>query len=333
MVLRTVSPSSVGRYLGFAIGDGIGEEEWDGQDEEAARGLEAVAQVLLDAERSEVKQNQASPKQSSYNHRDSTASEARHEDDVKVGSAPSPDKVQARTETTRRALDEHHVDQDGSIRVESDMPHFYGSISNKIGEAAVCWLSRWALDLLQVELASPDTYKSADSWKIFAYGGIPARFIRALLSSDSFFVRSEMERYRVARAILDLRRAGFEAGLSGNTLQAEHDTGDLGFGASTLLEDVVKEEDEEDADSRHEVELWDAWDEEESEMMRIFAEGVYYSHMVGHGTPQRADAVFRGSFRNCQGYRSADTSPLRALARASSGTLGGCRSQGSYCCA
>ena len=300
MILRTVSPSSVGRYLGFAIGDGIGEEEWEGQDDEAARGLENVAQKFPDrqssdqaarASRQGPHSTQSSPRKSSYNHRDSTASDGKHEDDVKVGSAPSHDKVQSHSEPTnsRRMQDEHdhNIDPDENIRVDqSHMPHFYGSISNKIGEAAVCWLSRWALDLLHVELAvpkiAPQGAAVVESWKVFGYGGIPARFIRALLSSDSFFVRSEMERYRVARAILDLRRSGFETELNGDATQEDRDLGDIGTGTtSTLLDDVVREEDEDDSASQHETEIWDAWEEEEQEMMRIFAEGVYYSHMVG----------------------------------------------------
>ena len=299
MVLRTVSPCSVGRYLGFAIGDGIGEEEWDGQDDEAAYGLEHVAQVLperLDSSTVPRKSNRhshsnTSPRKTSFTHRDSTASDGKHEDDVKVGSAPSQEKLHraagsARPSAQNASAEGAHdadasIDADETLRLDQSlMPHFDGSISSKIGEAAVCWLSRWALDLLHVELAISVNHveKSEESWRIFAYGGIPSRFIRALLSSDSFFVRSEMERYRVARAILDLRRSGFEADMNGPDQPSDRDAGDVG--QSTLLDKVVKEEDEDDSASQREAEMWEAGDEEEGEMMRIFAQGVYYSHMV-----------------------------------------------------
>lgn len=46
MVLRTVGPQTIGRYLGFAIGDGVGEEEWDGQHHEGARDLEGIGRPI-----------------------------------------------------------------------------------------------------------------------------------------------------------------------------------------------------------------------------------------------------------------------------------------------
>lgn len=49
---------------------------------------------------------------------------------------------------------------------------------------------------------SPSTFPP-----IFSLGGLPATWIRAVVSSDAFFVKNEMQRYSVAKRVYDLRRA------------------------------------------------------------------------------------------------------------------------------
>lgn len=124
----------------------------------------------------------------------------------------------------------------------------YGSISDKIGEAAACWLARWGPDIFVHEerkanygrstlkdmnsflpvrrraqtIPSDSTTSSSggvlnnpSDWSteaaipvIWARGGLNAKWIRALVSSDSLFIRGERERYEFARSVVELRRQG-----------------------------------------------------------------------------------------------------------------------------
>lgn len=368
MVLRTVGPATVGRYLGFALGAGCGEEEWDGQRAVAARGMEEVGRALprslrgkrQDEEREEDFDNPDStfpppslPASSTdehddymptTGHRDSTAStDSRPEDDVKVGSLPSTSSIpppspsagavisptavhrtisnastirapssglgMARADQTSSAMSspscEHrslphslshpssatatamgtapairHSPRSGApgLQPQTDeasetsidiasMPHFYGFASNKIGEACACWLARWSSDLLaseQLSEQSPESSASGPEYRIFRHRGIPATFLRGLLSSDSFWVEGgEMGRYRLARDILDLRRKGWEAEMD------EYE--------------AARHVDEEEDDVREED--WAEWEEDEVELARVFAEGIYYAHMVCQLSP------------------------------------------------
>lgn len=117
----------------------------------------------------------------------------------------------------------------------------YGAVSDKIGEAATCWLARWGQDmLLHEEKASramdlplsptpfptlpsfsrrrADTLPSRPSTDesspvtphriplIWGRGGLTSSWIRELVSSDALFVKGERERYDLARTVVELRR-------------------------------------------------------------------------------------------------------------------------------
>ena len=115
----------------------------------------------------------------------------------------------------------------------------YGAVSDKIGEAAVCWICRWGVDILPYEelaVSSSDSldtspaspvpgpsnlgHKHTTSYdsrlsaavsagdvpRLWRRGGLTARWIRAILSSNSFFVKDEKQRYEVSRSIVELRR-------------------------------------------------------------------------------------------------------------------------------
>ena len=114
----------------------------------------------------------------------------------------------------------------------------------------MCYLTRWAVDILAYEKSVP----SSPIIKIFAIGGLPARLLRALLSADSLFVHSEMDRYRMTREVLDLRRVGWEG-----------ENGDIGESSFISRESGEMEE--------------SGWEDEE-EIAKVFAEGIYYTHMV-----------------------------------------------------
>jgi hypothetical protein len=142
-------------------------------------------------------------------------------------------------------LDSHLEEED-----EEGLPHFYGFASDKIGEACCCFLTRWGREILYQEIKLDE---EEPPWRVFARGGIHAKFVRALLSSDSLFVNNEMDRYRAARKVLDLRRRGKE------------DEGDLGMSHMSIGDDG--EDDESD------------WEDEE-ELEKVFTDGIYYTHMV-----------------------------------------------------
>lgn len=143
----------------------------------------------------------------------------------------------------------------------------YGAVSDKIGEACVCWLARWGADLLVYEQQAAGLGKqpvqftpvttppraiyrrsTVSGWRtpssdvlcspsaqlplIWRRGGLTAAWVRALVSSDLLFVKGERERYDLAKAVVELRRN------------------------EGILE------------------------EEEVEWAKMFAEGIYYANMV-----------------------------------------------------
>ena len=106
---------------------------------------------------------------------------------------------------------------------ESNSPAYeptshYGTISNKIGEAAACWLARWGHDILKLEEKKREDadlalqYGLDDSSSdysipvIWARGGLNPGWVNALISSDALFVRGERERYDFAKSVVELRR-------------------------------------------------------------------------------------------------------------------------------
>jgi hypothetical protein len=194
-VLSSIGPSTVVRYLDFACGKGIGPADSD--EPEAAVGLESLAQPVPD-----------SASQSSTSIRSPTP----------TLSNSSGDGTDA---DTFEKLDFHSED-----RVERIFD--YGNVSNKVGEAAACWLARWCADLLAAETQAagmptgqlavrPRRHTDAvgdrpaarpvKAHKIWADGGLPTKWVCAVLASDSLFVRGEKERYALAKRIFDLRRS------------------------------------------------------------------------------------------------------------------------------
>jgi hypothetical protein len=148
----------------------------------------------------------------------------------------------------------------------------YGAVSDKIGEACVCWLARWGADVLVYEQQAADLGKqpvqftpvatlpraiyrrsTVSGWRtpssdvcspstqlplIWRRGGLTAAWVRALVSSDLLFVKGERERYDLAKAVVELRRN------------------------EGILE------------------------EEEVEWAKMFVEGIYYANMVRLLVPQ-----------------------------------------------
>ncbi|KAF9652044.1 hypothetical protein BDM02DRAFT_3184031 [Thelephora ganbajun] len=199
-ILTTVGPTTVIRYLNFAIGKGIGPEEENAP--EAAVGLEHLAEI-------------AKP---------DTADVASISS--RLSCLPMDDDETRKEDPAEAAYDEDCDEE------STDERHFiYGGVSDKVGEAAACWLTRWGYDMLTYEeeessspviiSASPlkkhscsafSSVMSAQTFQsiplIWRRGGLDPRWVRAILSSDLLFVRGERERYEMAKAVLELRRKG-----------------------------------------------------------------------------------------------------------------------------
>ncbi|OAX43645.1 hypothetical protein K503DRAFT_680670 [Rhizopogon vinicolor AM-OR11-026] len=220
-IMSTMGPYTAVPYLNFAIGKAI-EAPADNKSE-AAVGLEHIAELVA-------------PKSRASSTSRSRLSSTKHEsaDDLS-------DKLQD--------LDVHKEDpSESDTESETDHgpvlePHFhYGTLSDKIGEAAVCWLARWGADMLvHEEKASrcravpvtpvpipaqtllprkrADTMPSKSSPSsepispepqvipvIWAKGGLNSKWVRALVGSDLLFVKGEKERYDLACTVVELRR-------------------------------------------------------------------------------------------------------------------------------
>ncbi|KAG9314709.1 hypothetical protein JVU11DRAFT_5518 [Chiua virens] len=206
-ILNTVGPYTVVQYLRFATGSTF--DFPTEHDPEAAVGLEHIAEIL-----------KPSPSPLPSDSHDVLADKL-HDLDVKKEDPAESDCNSEHSERSRFS------------------PSFnYGALSDKIGEAAVCWLARWGPDMLPHEEKasrsrdlplSPvptqpaisrrraDTLPSRPSIDespvtlhrvplIWARGGLTSSSIRELVSSDAFFVKGERERYDLACTVIELRR-------------------------------------------------------------------------------------------------------------------------------
>ncbi|KAH7930602.1 hypothetical protein BV22DRAFT_1124870 [Leucogyrophana mollusca] len=219
-ILNTVGPYSVVQYLNFAIGRPIGSPTED--EPEAAVGLEGIAEIVK-PERGTVRQPSSQPKTVEHEYED--LGDKLHELDVQ-----KEDPADSESESDKG---DH----------PTNVPFFYyGAVSNKIGEAAACWLARWGADMLVHEeklsrgrevtpssatASTQQARRRADTMPsnssppantsntpsphvvpvIWARGGLNSRWIREVISSDAFFIKGERERYDLACAVVELRRS------------------------------------------------------------------------------------------------------------------------------
>lgn len=299
-IVRTVGPHTVIRYLNFAIGHGIGPVHDPGTDNEgidheseAATGLDEVAELINDDEASSsyesiesievpadlLRKREEGASASAY--RPGTRQRAASKHSRIGGEAPDSDTDSEHDAGVDRDAAEKGPEAREKTETRRPEPHYYyGALSDKVGEAAACWLSRWAIDMLRYEeqaekdatsrdvIWSPAPYdaqcanerpgsappdmagprfggkrKSSSGITVVApviwrWGGLSARWVRGLLSSDALFVRGEKERYEMGRSVVEMRRAAIR-------------TGDSGLS-----------------------------EEEEAEFEKLFSGGVYYANMV-----------------------------------------------------
>jgi hypothetical protein len=208
-ILSSIGPYTVIQYLNFALGKpirGAGPGEPD-----AAVGLEDVAQDVT----RELLHNIPE-----INREDLSVSHSLSESDLdikKVDPSDTSSHSDRHSEYSRAYMGDH---------THEELSFVYGAVSDKIGEAAVCWLARWGPDMLQLEMRREDECAGGEAMAgsssshltshynvsectipvIWARGGLDARWVRALVSADVLFVKGERERYEFAKLIVELRR-------------------------------------------------------------------------------------------------------------------------------
>jgi len=180
--MSSVGPYTVLRYLRFASGLGIGEPEPGELD--YGTGLRHVGKLPGTTEFDD-----------SMSIISRAASTFEEEDD---GEMSHKETIHSST---------------ASINEDDGAVYNYGRISDKVGEACACFLARWGQEIFATEEAAMEHGGSLDQTllpqapRIWARGGLTASWVRALLSSDDFFVANERERYNFARRVVELRRS------------------------------------------------------------------------------------------------------------------------------
>ena len=271
-VTSTIGPFTVMDYLRFAYGEGIGPP-LEG-DLDPLVGLDHVAQLVKTEPASCTPQSIGSGAQArdedveffSQNLEALSVGDQIHgsHDGAIHGIGLSVEKEDPAEQSSEPGSPSSPIGETGS-----NLSFSYGAVSDKIGEACVCWLARWGADVMVYEqqaaglekqpleapfapIATPPRaiYRrsTVSGWRtpssdvtsppfaqiplIWRRGGLTASWVRALVSSDLLFVKGERERYDLAKAVVELRR-----------------------------NDGILEE-------------------EEVEWANMFAEGIYYANMV-----------------------------------------------------
>ncbi|KAF8807640.1 hypothetical protein BYT27DRAFT_6580338 [Phlegmacium glaucopus] len=211
LILKTIGPSTVLQYLNFACGKPVLRTYPADDYTQAAVGLEHLAEMLDDFEALHI-------------------STAHHQTFKATESLISKDEGSAISLSTLNTSRSAELSDGGFGDFGEDGPSYcYGVVSDKIGEACSCWLARWATDMLHYEEGNDtqdfenmnsrahsdsllyviETRKSASAILrpvIWGRGGLDAKWISALVSADTLFVRNERGRYNLARSIVELRR-------------------------------------------------------------------------------------------------------------------------------
>jgi len=167
-IIANISPYTLLTYLTFAIGATIENVELL---DEPAVGLASVAQLV-------------SSSASTYSSRSIT----------EYTDASSSSFL----------LEANVSDNEKHTPPQSDSKHYYGVLSDRVGHGCACWLARWGIDILAWE-EGVDAEKAPKIWR---RGGLTPQWVRAILSSNFFFVKSEWDRYDAAKRVVELRRKG-----------------------------------------------------------------------------------------------------------------------------
>jgi hypothetical protein len=202
LILGSIGPTTVIRYLNYALGKGIGQPE--AVEPERAVTLEHIGK---DVDSSSMRTTRTEATYDSY-----TTGEDDGISEWKSGEISTSD----------------------GLNPQSSPVYLYGVVSNKIGESCAAFLARWGVDILIREeeetapqLVSPKpihsdkvipNYFGHSSSSFDALARRPAtapriwsqdlspEWVYGVISSDEFFVKSEQLRYEVAKRVVDMRR-------------------------------------------------------------------------------------------------------------------------------
>ncbi|KAI1786287.1 hypothetical protein LXA43DRAFT_72291 [Ganoderma leucocontextum] len=256
-IVRTVGPRTAVRYLNFAIGHGIGPPGDPGIDErgidhefEAAAGLEEVAEVIKEEDLSCESIHAPHGLQNRELGKDTSGCSSSVRRDASKHShrcgRPHSDP-ESDTDSEDCGGSRKGKSHENPSALHAEPCYYYGAVSDKVGEAAACWLTRWGIDILRYEeqaiasepekdlvwspephvqwagdrpgSAPPEMAGSRVAGRaggstnkpvapfIWRRGGLSARWVRGILSSDALFVRGEKERYEMAKNVAEMRRA------------------------------------------------------------------------------------------------------------------------------
>ena len=202
LILSSLGPQTVLPYLNFAIGKGLPEKQHN--ELEAAVGLGHVCNAVK-AESVPTVNKDSLP------------------ENGKIDTVLSPLLENFHIIQKEGPVDGKDSDQSGSDFEDEDdfgACYCYGPVSDKIGEAAACWLTRWGMDVLPYEeeivegteaqkrqaVHDQGDVSNCDIPFLWRRGGLNAKWVRAIVSSDAFFCPSERDRYNFACRITELRR-------------------------------------------------------------------------------------------------------------------------------
>lgn len=234
-----------------------------------------------------------------------------------TGQIPAPRTTSTPIESTTSFLG---VDDEEQI-------FYYGAQSDRIGEACSCWLLRWGADVLLAEeqiqqgpylqridnsllfgllprgqlpvnstLSSDDYPRSVQHllrppfpavWCHPQLRGVPARVVREIVSNDSLWIRSEWDRYEIARRIVAMRRSYVDL-LNAESDEEKGNNSDSkassphifsgivsSCGSSSTTLDAISLQQARNARAN----FADRDDSDEKEYAQLFSEGIYYMHM------------------------------------------------------
>jgi hypothetical protein len=203
LILGSIGPTTVIRYLNYALGKGIGQPE--AVEPERVVTLEHIGQ---DIDSSSMHTTRTETTYDSY-----TTGE---DDDI-----------------SERKSGE--ISTSEGLNSQSSPVYLYGVVSNKIGESCATFLTRWGVDILIREeeetaprLVSPKpiysdkatsnsfghassssgtlTWRPATTPPRIWSQGLSPEWVYGVISSDEFFVKSEQVRYEVAKRVVEMRR-------------------------------------------------------------------------------------------------------------------------------
>ncbi|KAJ3920244.1 hypothetical protein F5877DRAFT_38472 [Lentinula edodes] len=182
-MLRTIGPRTVGYYLDFALG----MTKLKNADRPAV-GLEGLAKDLEEGEHGSEYSDLDMSTSFPVENRSGQPSETYHErySPLIVDSPSSPNSLRSTSDEylslpfSQAARNRNYLPRSKLDNAVPSTQFYYGSISDKIGEACACWLARWGADMFVEEkkIVSDwldDPNASLDSWTVEESGfeGVP----------------------------------------------------------------------------------------------------------------------------------------------------------------